>query len=88
MKPSIVISQREPESPSQKASRKHLEAKRAASEHLEAVAVAIDEAVEELLAISVSEGIYPLGVRDIARRSAEDWKWKIQSLRKIMEVYR
>ena len=67
-----VVRSEEPESPAERARRLLAEAQAAAMEQIEQLELALDAVVA--LSKSVAEGgdIYPAGVRDLCRRTAED----------------
>lgn len=69
-----IVRIEEVDSPAERARRLYAEAQVAALEQVEQLTLALDSVVK--LAASIADGgdIYPPGVRDLCRRSAEDAK--------------
>jgi hypothetical protein len=67
-----VVSTEAPDSPAERARRLYAEAQAAAFEQVEQLQAALDQVVT--LSLSIAEGgdIYPAGVRELCRRTAEE----------------
>ena len=72
-----------PETVAERVRKLQAEAKQLAKDHIHALTSAINEA--ERLAAEIAEGgdAYPAGVRDLARRFAEDAEARVQTLEAI-----
>ena len=89
MSPSLAVvadndlKTQKPETVAERVRRLQIEAKQLARDHIHALTSAIMDA--ELIAAEIAEGgdAYPAGVRDLARRFAEDCDARVQTLEAI-----